>query len=121
MTVQVTAPQTSVTAPIPDPLEEPGIRQAPDGINLSPKEVDTTGRLTAEIKRALQGLLETDTFSVKVKGWNPLEPRGSYESPVLKFGAPALRTLNLEQKLIAFNLGHKIEVNTPSIVIVKRR
>lgn len=107
MTVQETAPKT--LAAIPDPLEELGIRQAPDGINLQPMEIHNTGRLTAEIKRALQNLLETDTFSVKVTG-ESTDPRGSYESFTLKFGATALRALNLDPKLVAFNLRQKIKV-----------
>ncbi|RON10588.1 hypothetical protein BK659_03500 [Pseudomonas brassicacearum] len=107
MTVQVIAPKTR--AAIPDTLDTPGIRQS-DGINLDPMEVHKTGRLTAEIKRLSQGLLETDEFFVELRGWNSAEPRGSYTSPTLQFGPPNLRTLNLELSVVAFNLGQKMEV-----------
>ncbi|MFJ2366851.1 hypothetical protein ACIPIN_24660 [Pseudomonas sp. NPDC087697] len=110
MTAQETAPKTRTADPIPDPLDPPRIRQAPDDINLNPLEVHTSGRLTAEIKRAQQGVLEADTFSVTLTGWNSTEPRGSYTSPTLQFGPPNLRTLNLEPSVVAFNLGQKIKV-----------
>jgi hypothetical protein len=110
MTAQEITPKTRVAGPIPDPLEKPGIRQAPNGIDLNPLEVHKTGRLTAEIKRLSQGLLETDEFFVKLTGWNSVEPKGSYTSPTLQFGPPNLRALNLELSVVAFNLGQKITV-----------
>ncbi|MFJ2366852.1 hypothetical protein ACIPIN_24665 [Pseudomonas sp. NPDC087697] len=110
MTAQETVPKTR--AAIPAPLEKSSIRQALNGSDLDPKDVYTTNpnRLTAEIKRWEQGLLESDTFFVTLTGWNGTEPRGSYTSPTLQFGPPILRTLNLDVSVVAFNLGKKIKV-----------
>jgi|GEM_PF-874834 len=118
MTVQVIAPgKTSVTGPnpIPDPLERPGIKEAKGSLILDPKEVYTTNpnRLTAEIKRTLQGLLETDGLVVTLTGWNKDEPRGSYisnDGKPLPFGPQFLRSVNLGVQVVAFNLRQKIKV-----------
>ncbi|RON01048.1 hypothetical protein [Pseudomonas brassicacearum] len=108
MTAQEDAPKIHAAGSIKDPLKKPRIREA-DGFNLHPMKIHDIGRLTSEIERKEQELQEDDTFSVEVKS-ESTDPRGSYESPVLQFGPPALRTLNLEPKLVAFNLGQTIKV-----------